>query len=470
VTTTVLNPTLWLLAALIVRALVSWRRGEAASMAMRRFVTTFASRPVLVVLAIATAAALGSRAVVGYLSPGSYAEEVLAARAYLEARQLYQGNDRADFKKWLSEEPAPVAPWTLPGLTVCQANAAQFRPEFYTAQGHSPVLLMASVPLVAAAGGRALYVLLTLLSCAALGAMAVVLARLSGVDVRSPAGFLIVIALVGWQPTLAGLRQGDAVLIASGLLTAAWWYLRNDDPGRAGLAAAGGSLLLPPLSIVIPALGLASRRALGVAVGSVTAIAVLVVALVGPMIAVDYASSTLASARVYAASPMSYSGVGQFLRLGAENIAPAAWASVGLVTLSAAATLLSKAGPPATARIDLTLALLLTTAFLLVPVAWSQHVTLLVIPIAVLLRRTIASEHPATLVALAALVLVLSLPDQAVGRLGLLLHLSGGPLGVTGVPPVPVCAAVTLWGWMLVANLRAVPAPRTPALRVGLAS
>jgi hypothetical protein len=470
VITTVLNPTLWLLVALLVSALVSWRRGEVPATAMRRFVAGGTRRPVLLVLAVAAAAGLGSRVVVGYLSPGSYAEEVLAARAYLEARQLYQGNDRADFRKWLSEEPAPVAPWTLPGLTVCQANAAESRPEFYTAQGHSPVLLMASVPLVAAAGGRGLYVILTLLSCAALVGMAVVLARVAGLDARSPAGFLILIALVGWQPTLAGLRQGDAVLITSGLLTAAWWYSRNDDGGRAGLAAAAGALLLPPVSIVIPALGSSSRRALAIALGTVLVVAVLVVGLVGPMIAVDYVGSTLASARVYAASPMAYSGVGQFLRLDAGSGVPAAWASLGLMTLSLAATLLSKAGPPATARIDLTLALLLTTAFLLVPVAWSQHVTLLVIPIAVLLRRAIAGEHPVRLVALAALVLVLSLPDQAVGRLGLLLHLSGGPLGVTGVPPVPVWAAVTLWGWMLVANLRAVPAPGTPALRVGLAS
>ena len=39
----------------------------------------------------------GSRAVLGYLSPGTYAEGVVGARAFLAERQLYNGDERAEF-------------------------------------------------------------------------------------------------------------------------------------------------------------------------------------------------------------------------------------------------------------------------------------------------------------------------------------------------------------------------------------
>jgi hypothetical protein len=99
------------------------------------------------------------------------------------------------------------------------------------------------------------------------------------------------------------------------------------------------------------------------------------------------------------------------------------------------------------------MALFVSLAFLLLPVAWSQHVTLLVLPIGVLLGRAIVLDRPWRVALLGSIVLLLSLPDQAVGRLGIVLHLSGGPEGITWLPPVPIWAAVSLWLWLLAAHL-----------------
>jgi len=98
------------------------------------------------------------------------------------------------------------------------------------------------------------------------------------------------------------------------------------------------------------------------------------------------------------------------------------------------------------------MALFAALAFLLLPVAWSQHVTLLALPIAVLLGHAVVGERPWRLALLGVIVLLLSLPDQAVGRLGIVLHLSGGPEGITWLPPVPIWAAVSLWLWLLAAH------------------
>src|SRR4051794_10205398 len=121
--TTLFNPTLWLLAALAVSAAIAQARGEDARIAFGRVVRIGSSRAVLLILALAAAGGVASRTVLGFLAPGAYAEDVLAARSYLAQRQLYHGTDRADFARWLSEEPTAADPWTLPGLTVCQANA-----------------------------------------------------------------------------------------------------------------------------------------------------------------------------------------------------------------------------------------------------------------------------------------------------------------------------------------------------------
>lgn len=464
--TTLLNPTIWLVVAILVSAVAAATCGESAHLAFSRVAAGATRAPILLVVALAAAGGMTSRAALGYLSPGSYAEEVLAARSFLAARHLYQGDDRQDFSRWMSEEPAPISPWALPGLSVCEANAVSSRPEFYTAQGHSPLLLMFSVPVVALGGGRSLYWIFVGLSIGSLLAIAVALGRSYELPLKSPGGVLLVAVLLGWQPALAGIRQGDAVIFVAGLIVAAWSAVGRAGPARGGfMTGLAGSLLVSTAVLLVP-VGLRSKRAMAAALAVLLLALGATLAAGGPLIVADYVRSTTASGRLYNAAPMSYAMTGQFFRIGSGDAGAAlraalvllaasllcAWRLRGAVSGQLEATERSGASP-----FDLLMALFTGLAFLLLPVAWSQHVALLIIPIAVLLRRAIALERPWRLAVLALLVLLLSLPDQAVGRLGLALHLSGGSEGITGLPPVPVWAATAIWLWLLTVCL-GVPA------------
>src|SRR5690606_40277799 len=119
----------------------------------------------IVLLLVLTAVAVASRIVLGLMSPGAYAEEVLAARTFLEQRRLYSDDSRSDLAQWLEQEQ-PLA-WELPGTSPCQDSAMAQRARFYTSHAHMPTLLLASVPIVHLLGGRGLYLVLLGLSALA---------------------------------------------------------------------------------------------------------------------------------------------------------------------------------------------------------------------------------------------------------------------------------------------------------------
>src|SRR5690606_39044717 len=137
--TTVLNPTLLLLAGLALTALVGMWRSWTARESVDRLVRVATTRGALAGLLLLTLLAIGARVVLGFQSPGAYAEEVLGARAFLEHHDLYAGDSRAELNRWLGTEP--VSAWTLPGMTNCQVGAMEQRAQFYTAHAHTPMLL-----------------------------------------------------------------------------------------------------------------------------------------------------------------------------------------------------------------------------------------------------------------------------------------------------------------------------------------
>jgi hypothetical protein len=456
--TTLLNPTLWVLAAVAVcAASAAWRSGTARG-ALAKAAAVAGRTPVLALLGVLAAGGLATRIGVGYLVPGSYAEEVISARSFLSERQLYRGNDRRDFERWLSEEPTPVSAWTLPGVTACEASAFESRPAFYTAQGHSPALLLASVPVVAVAGGRGLYVVLTLLSLLALAGIVRIAAREAGLRRGSVSWLVLVVTLAGWQPVLAGIRQGDPVLVVSALIFAAAWWIESGREGLAGAAVGTAGVLLPPALVLLVPVSLRSGRAALVGLLVVLAAAAGTLAVGGPLIFADYVSSTLATARLYVASPMGYSGMARLLAAGRDA---AAWGALVLVAATTAAALraASKRSRQGLRAIDPdgTLAAFAATAFLLVPVAWSQHVALLALPALVVSRHALRGNRPRVLAAAAGLLLVLSAPDVAVVWMGIGVRAVLGAAAAQA-PPVPVCAAVVLWIWVVGLAVRPSPA------------
>jgi len=91
-------------------------------------------------------------------------------------------------------------------------------------------------------------------------------------------------------------------------------------------------------------------------------------------------------------------------------------------------------------------------ALLAAPLAWSQHITLAVLPLVWVLRRV--SGHPSAigLVGWSILALAVSLPDPAVAIIGEHLPLVGG----IAWPIVPV-AVGCLWTWLAVASASRQP-------------
>ncbi|MBA2304153.1 MAG: DUF2029 domain-containing protein, partial [Acidobacteria bacterium] len=261
--TTLLNPTVWLLVATALVALAGVFRQRDARQSLETVVHYACMWPVLTLLVGMAAAGVGSRAVLGFLAPGAYAEEVIAARSFLDARRLYSANPRQELEEWSSGSGAARLPWaSVPGISPCQASALSDRARFYTNHAHTPMLLLAGVPIVMASGGHGVYATLLLLSLLAVLAMVAVLLERAGLAWRSRPALLVLAAIAGWQPVLAGIRQGDAVLPVAALVALAWHLAaRHVRGGRAGLAAGIAACLTVPAIGILPALLRTWRRA-----------------------------------------------------------------------------------------------------------------------------------------------------------------------------------------------------------------
>jgi hypothetical protein len=385
--------------------------------------------PVLVLLVVMALGALGSRAVVGWLSPGAYAEEVLEARAFLSARRLYHGDERAEFGRWLREEPAPLLSWTLPGVSECQASALEHRPQFYTSQAHSPVLLLASAPVVGVAGGRGLYVVLVALSLAGLGASWLRIVREMGLASRSAGAALAAVALAAWQPVVAGIRQGDAVLVAASLVVFSWSFARRERWAAAGVAAGLATVVAPAAAGAMLALA-RWPRAFGWACLTAGAATLVTVVVGGPMLLADLAGNVVTAARTYASAMPNYALAGRAVGGGLFPFTVAAAGCLGLTL----------AGWWRARSVDDSFALFIVLGLLAAPIAWSQHLALVLVPLVVLFGTVARRARSTGLAAWAALALVLSLPDPAVAHTAV-------AVGAGAWPLVPFALAA-LWAWL----------------------
>jgi hypothetical protein len=440
--TTILNPTNWLLllgAATLVGT-PSWRRALAGSLRSRRGVALV----VLFVMAAATAA--GARLAWGFIAPGVYLEEVAAARLLLEGRSLDATHQREAVIAW-SEETDVSLPWLLDEAS-CRASAAAARAEFFTTQGHPPLLLVGSAPIVRLLGARGLFVVIAVLSIAALAlagwALAGELAPAAG---RLPR-LLTIAALLAWQPVLAGLRQGDASIVAAALSVGAWLALRRDRPALGGLAAGLAASVTPGMLVLLPALAVVSTRSLLTGAATVAAGFLLPGAIVGWTLLSDVLTSAYTAATTYAAAPFNYSLVGRSL----AGQPWAIWLGSGLLVACAAALARLAARPSDEAGggphpRDRALPLCCCLAVLGSPVAWSQQLAFLLLPLAVLASAIATRGVRAHAVAWAAAALLVSLPD---GPVRWLAEATATLAGVASdrVVPVPTIAVVAAALWL----------------------
>jgi hypothetical protein len=443
VLTTFLNPTIWLLIALGGATVLGTSKGWSARQTFDASLRIVTRLPVLIALCVLAAGGAASRFVLGYMAPGTYAEEVLAARAFLSNQRLYVADDRLEFERWVTDERGAVAPWTLPGLSACRAGAVTDRPRFYSAQAHSPALLLASVPVVVAVGGRGLYVALSLLSLLSIAAIVSTLGFRAGLTHPSRVWVLLAAAVLGWQPVLAGLRQGDAVLAVAGLVVLSWVGATHRRRVPAGVALGVAAAANIPLILSLPAF---FRRAPAISLTAAACCAGLLLSamsIAGLTVARDFADGALGTAALYAEAPLNYAVSGRLLtRAGAS---PAALAAI-MVTFSIAAVIMA-------GEFGRALGAVTVVAVLFSPVAWSQHLALAVVALAVAFGCALRRGRTLALAVWIALALPLSLPDGGVAALQQAFDAVAGA-EISRVLPLPTLALAACGAWLM------LPAPR----------
>lgn len=446
--TLVLNATNWLVAGLGVAALaVPCRVFGNRLVAMR---SLRGAALLLTVAAVLAGASVATRLVLGYAAPGAYAEEVAAARLLLDGRPV-AGGEREAVREWLAEEQVSHD-WLAGGLSTCQAGAAAGRARFFTSQGHPPFLLVASVPIVAWAGGRGLFVVVTALT---LLLLAVAGWRLVTELVPSPAPWhcaLAIVAIAGWQPVLAGLRQGDAVLMASALVVVAWNALRHGRAVAAGVFIGLAASVSLGVLLVVPVLALQRPRAALAALATVAGGLAVAAGVGGTPLLAGVAQAGYGAALTYAGTTFNYSLLGRVL-------AGHSWAPVlGVVLAVFCAVVAGYAGdrgragsPPSNETpndrgVEL-LPLGCCVAVLGSPVAWSQHLAIMLLPLAILLAAQWRTGNRVGLVTWCLLALALALPDSAVRWTShaTALFVQGGTAGLL---PLPMAAVIAVTAWI----------------------
>jgi hypothetical protein len=471
--TAILNPTNWLLMAIAAGAIVAprrlWHGGVPASIG--RSVPTF----VIAGFVCAAVATAGARIVWGYVAPGAYLEEVAAARLLVDGRDLSVDEARDALTGETVGAPAP-RDWLLEGLSSCHAGAVTGRASFFTSHGHPPFLLAASMPIVAIGGGRALFIVLTLLSVAAVLVASRVLVGELAPD-HAAYWPVLPIVLLGWQPVLAGLRHGDVAFMASALAVVAWAASRRGRDGVAGVAAGIAASISPGLVALVPALAARSRRAFGVALATIASGLTVAMVAGGAQLLQSVASSGYTAAETYAVAGFNYSLLGRALT-GTR------WATILVLLLAglcvAAAVRRAGRAPKALGTAvgphDAVVALFCCLAVVISPVAWSQQVSFLLLPLAVLLTVVVGEQRPVALVVWCVLTLLVSFPDQVVSRALVATAAATGADPLTTIP-VPVAATTALAVWLALMRRQDTTVPETvtrayathPGARAGLA-
>ena len=442
--TTFLNPTVLLLAAIAIAGAVGACRRRQGGQSLETVVRCACTWPVLLALLLLAAAGAGSRAVLGFLAPGAYAEEVIAARSFMETGRLYPTDARQELARWMAERQGPPVPWAdLPGISGCEVSAITDRAALFRSNAHMPPLLLAAVPVVSLGGGHALYVTLLILSLISLGVLVGVLLEYWDIPWRSRRALLVLAAVTGWQPVLAAIRQGEVVLPVAALIVLAWHLSTRLDSRRAAAVAAGvASWFALPGILVMPALFRSSTTSGLLAVLISIAGLVATVFAAGTDVISSFAHTTLLAANTYAGLVANYAIFARVIS------APAAYSAAVLAVVLLFSWWRSH-------TVNDAFSLWSIVGLMLAPVVWSQHLVLALLPAAVLLRRVLRNGSPAALSAWAVLICVLSLPDaSSVWLTETLRRALGGAL------PVPALALVALFCALLYsAEMLDAPAP-----------
>ena len=163
----------------------------------------------------------------------------------------------------------------------------------------------------------------------------------------------------------------------------------------------------------------------------------------GPQIVPGFVRTAVETATTYAFAPQNYGVAGRLESTGAGGLI--------LFSLLVVALLITWWRARTT---DHAFAAFVALGLLVAPVVWSQHLALVFVPAVVLLTGVLSRESSVSLATWAVLVLMLSLPDIAVEKLGALI--GAGAWGPTF--PILPFVLVGFWAWTVFTGISRSPA------------
>ncbi len=455
----VVNPTFWLLAALMISTLRAAHSPPAGCVppAFLRWVLAW---PVLLALVVITAMNVSARGLIGHAVPGDFVQEVVAARSMASGGSLYTTDINGDVERWLHAEPPPLASWWPDVLTGFLQNRQQQGRNLLVAQAHPPTLLLLFTPLIQTVGAYATYWILV-----AVSVIAAILASQWLLNAWLPQAtlqqrVLAATALVSWQPTLATLRDGQVSILVGVLGIGAWHALRSGRPGPAGVSVGlATALKLYPAPLLALLVFRRSRAALygtAVLVGTVT----LASAVAGTGVWTDFAESARTIGRAFSPVPHNLAVAARLAALVPPPWLPIGYGVAALAMCIATGVALRRDGwhTASPGPLDLDFAIVLTLCLLLSPVAWHHYVLMLAQPLALAFVLALRSGRRGWMIAWTLAVLVMSLPDDAIRAAWTWLPSSDLAIGLASPGLVIAALWTTFLGVRLSSGSRA---PRT---------
>jgi GT2 family glycosyltransferase len=265
-------------------------------------------------------------------------------------------------------------------------------------------------------------------------------------------GLLALVAL--WQPLVETLALGQTNVILLALLTLGWWGARDARPWLAGAALGLAVHVKPQFGLPIVALWWIGQRGIAYRAAAVAAGGLAVsLAAVGPGAHIEWARHVLAMPAYLHAWSLNITPHAALHRLLDGGLGPRAVEPIALVAsagMLAAVTMALRGRPaPGTPAFDAAFGLAVATVPLVAPIAEEHHLTVLLLPAALLLLAPdVTSRTSLALIAAALLIGARYSLERAPA-----LHAGPASLLMTGK-----IAGVALLAWLLARRLRQVPA------------
>ena len=207
-----------------------------------RILRHFTSWPMLAgVFVVATLAV--PMIAVGFIAPCGAMQDTVASGELLAGRSAYPHDLRPIVKRVLIENPLPTTVSWLRGM---QSSHLDCLNELRV-NAHPPLVAVALEPAVAVLGYFKPILLFQAITLASLVLMIWLWSKALEIRLRPRLWILLILVLLGSQPVLAGFRGAALSAFLSLLVVTAWYLLRAECNGWAGivLATAAGLKLFP---------------------------------------------------------------------------------------------------------------------------------------------------------------------------------------------------------------------------------